>query len=117
MFDQDQFQKNEFSLQTKMLSNILKNIYINIQPTTFSIDGSELIVTSSVALPLNSTIYTIGPQVDNVLLNVFSSAEESELQLTESKLDIESLALLRKYDRYLLIEYDPDNLFDMYFAE
>ena len=34
-----------------------------------------------------------------------------------STIDIKSYASLRKYDRYLLIEYDPDILFSMYYTE
>lgn len=81
----------------------------------FSLKTDELNLAFSKALPETTMKFKVLSLMDEFSLeSMMTPASEHILHLSSSTADLEFDGPLRLYDKYLLVEFDPDNLLDMY---
>lgn len=142
VFEQDQFETMRFAIKDSMVQTPLKIVYLSFpgkllvdyDPYLLSeMDGytlfelyyhpafglrtwmSDEMVAAAMLAPENQ-VASLETQIDEsvILETLMESESENIMHITSSMPETELDAPMSYHDRYLLVEFDPDNLFDMY---
>lgn len=140
VFNQDQFEPIRFRITDNMDGVIYKRVYIESalrlltyydpfllsemdEETLFDLYHSDTIKLLAQKLDLSMSKTVPGTTIDFkaissmdelTLESMMTPSSEEILHMDSSSVELEFNGSLRLYDRYLLVEFDPDNLLDMY---
>ena len=140
MFDQDQFEKSSFRIvdysqyetttwvfiesaqrlltyyDPFLLSELDDNDLFSMYSTpVFSIDTNETDLDMALSLVDLAGVFKISPSLDNILLEEpIPIVAQDNMHVETDSIEIDCFASLRGYDPYLLTEFDPYTLNDMY---
>ena len=81
----------------------------------FGLKTNDIDIYETLALPVITEKMKAATLIDQLNLTVAISIDSiNSMHVTSSTIDLELDGPLHLYDRYLLVEFDPDNLIDMY---